>query len=191
MTGFSMANMDYTPVKFMIRVFEANYPNTLASLVVYRAPWIFHGIWGIIKGWLDPVVAAKVHFASNVNDLSEYIERSNIIKEMDGDNDFVYSYREPVEGENAAMADTATRDKLLHARHTLSKAFDTNTTAWIDGKDVAAQRTKLNLALHLNYFQLDPYIRARSMYDRLGMVNTHNQLGWDPATLEARLKAAS
>lgn len=61
MTGFSMANMvctnvtfrflgilltkfkDYTPVKFMIKCFEANYPECLGSVLVHKAPWIFQG----------------------------------------------------------------------------------------------------------------------------------------------------
>ena len=62
MTGFSMANMvsqgldlwkprmltvaqDYTPVKFMIKCFEANYPESLGSVLVHKSPWIFQGIY--------------------------------------------------------------------------------------------------------------------------------------------------
>ncbi len=44
MTGFSMANMDYTPVKFMIKCFEANYPESLGAVLVHKAPWIFQGM---------------------------------------------------------------------------------------------------------------------------------------------------
>ena len=69
MTHFTMANMDYTPVKFMIKIFEANYPESLGTVLVHKSPWLFQGIWKIIKGWLDPVVAAKVHFTSSVEDL--------------------------------------------------------------------------------------------------------------------------
>ena len=43
MTGFSMANMDYTPVKFMIKCFEANYPECLGAVLVHKAPWLFQG----------------------------------------------------------------------------------------------------------------------------------------------------
>lgn len=43
MTGFGMANMDYTPVKFMIQCFEANYPESLGVVLVHKAPWIFQG----------------------------------------------------------------------------------------------------------------------------------------------------
>ena len=43
MTGFSLANMDYTPVKFMIKCFEANYPECLGAVLVHKAPWVFQG----------------------------------------------------------------------------------------------------------------------------------------------------
>jgi hypothetical protein len=43
MTGFSMANMDYTPLKFMIQCFEANYPESLGVVLVHKAPWVFQG----------------------------------------------------------------------------------------------------------------------------------------------------
>ena len=39
-----MANMDYTPVKFMIKCFEANYPESLGAVLVHKAPWIFQGM---------------------------------------------------------------------------------------------------------------------------------------------------
>ncbi len=34
---------DYAPVKFMIKVFEANYPESLGVILVHKAPWIFQG----------------------------------------------------------------------------------------------------------------------------------------------------
>jgi len=37
------ALQDYTPVKFMIKCFEANYPESLGAVLVYKAPWIFQG----------------------------------------------------------------------------------------------------------------------------------------------------
>jgi hypothetical protein len=59
MTGFSLANMvslsitlvtfalitlqDYSPVRFMIKCFEANYPESLGVVLVHKAPWVFQG----------------------------------------------------------------------------------------------------------------------------------------------------
>lgn len=49
MTGFSLANMDYAPVKFMIRCFEANYPESLGVVLVHKAPWVFQGTCNAVE----------------------------------------------------------------------------------------------------------------------------------------------
>ncbi|GJC87348.1 CRAL-triO domain-containing protein C3H8.02 [Colletotrichum liriopes] len=176
MTGFSMANMDYTPVKFMIKCFEANYPESLGAVLVHRAPWVFQGIWKIIKGWLDPVVAAKVHFTNNVKEMSEFIEPSHILKELDGQEDWDYKYVEPIAGENDKMKDTATRDTLVSAREDLIHEYEETTLQWIKeaGTDkepaVKAQREELARKLRDDYWKLDPYIRAKCFLDRTGVI---------------------
>lgn len=32
---------EYQPVKFIIKCFEANYPESLGLLLIHNAPWIF------------------------------------------------------------------------------------------------------------------------------------------------------
>jgi hypothetical protein len=180
MTDFSMANMDYTPVKFMIKCFEANYPESLGSVLVYKAPWIFNQIWKIIKGWLDPVVASKVHFVSNVGELENYIPRSRIMKELGGDEDWEYKYIEPKPDENKAMEDTATRDSLIEERKQLTEKYEKATYQWILGESDGADRSPLAKQLNQNYWNLDPYVRARSLYDRLGMFKAGGAVDYYP-----------
>lgn len=36
---------DYTPVKFIIKCFEANYPESLGAVLIHQAPWIFSGLF--------------------------------------------------------------------------------------------------------------------------------------------------
>lgn len=176
-----MANMDYAPVKFMIKIFEANYPESLGSVLVYKAPWIFQGIWKIVRGWLDPVVAAKVHFAGNLQELEEYISKSSIIKELGGDSDWTYQYAEPKEGENAQMQDTAARDKLLEERKEYTKEYEKETLAWIQGDDSKKEsRDRIAQQLAENYWKLDPYLRARSLYDRTGIIGPMGKLDFYP-----------
>ncbi|KAL7784131.1 hypothetical protein V8C37DRAFT_413490 [Trichoderma ceciliae] len=175
MTGFSMANMDYTPVKFMIKCFEANYPESLGAVLVHNAPWVFQGIWKIIRGWLDPVVAAKVHFTNNKNELREFIEPTHILKELGGDEDWEYKYVEPVAGENDLMKDIEAKENLTGDRGKLVKEYEDATVQWIhksegDSKDVLAKRDDLATQLKVNYWKLDPYLRARSLYDRQGIL---------------------
>lgn len=184
MTGFSMANMDYTPVKFMIKCFEANYPECLGTVLVHKAPWVFQGIWKIIRGWLDPVVASKVHFTNNRAELEEYIEPSHIIKELEGDEDWEYKYIEPIAGENDKMKDTATRERLLESREELVKKFEHATGEWIrnsegdQAKDIKAEREKLAQQLNADYWILDQYIRARTLYDRQGAIQGGRKTDW-------------
>ncbi|KAK4920941.1 phosphatidylinositol transfer protein csr1, partial [Elasticomyces elasticus] len=110
---------DYTPVKFMIKCFEANYPESLGSVLVYKAPWIFQGIWKIIKGWLDPVVAAKVHFASNEKELAEFVPIERVPRELGGQEAWEYRYVEPSPDEDAQMRDVEARRKWQGQRDEL------------------------------------------------------------------------
>ncbi|KAL5598495.1 hypothetical protein BROUX41_003568 [Berkeleyomyces rouxiae] len=182
MTGFSISNMDYTPVKFMIKCFEANYPECLGVVLVYKAPWIFQGFWKIIKGWLDPVVANKIRFVNNVKDLGEYIAEDRIPQELDGVEDWSYKYVEPVAGENNLMKDTATRDKIQAERDQYYTQFEQSTIQWTQGNsDASAQRNSLKAKLRQNYWTLDPYIRARSLYDRTGVLGPGGKVTYYPA----------
>lgn len=176
-----MANMDYTPVKFMIKVFEANYPESLGCVLVHKAPWIFQGIWKIIKGWLDPVVAAKVHFTNGMEDLSEFVPKSQIIKELGGDESWEYKYIEPSADENASMSDTAAKDRLQQERHAEVAEYESRTFDWIHGKGTRAQRDRIAQQLRENYWKLDPIIRARSLYDRTGMIGLGGKLNYYPS----------
>jgi hypothetical protein len=165
-----MSNMDYTPVKFLIKAFEAHYPESLGVCLVHKAPWIFQGIWNIIKGWLDPVVASKIHFTKNISDLEKFIPRSRIMSELEGDEKFEYKYVEPVPGENDIMKDTATRDKILEERAVMVERFEKATKSWIAGEDASSERNAIAEELNGNYWKLDPYIRARTIYDRIGAI---------------------
>lgn len=176
-----MANMDYTPVKFMIKVFEANYPESLGCVLVHKAPWIFQGIWKIIKGWLDPVVAAKVHFTNDVKDLSEYIPKSQIIKDLGGDEDWEYKYLEPSPEENVAMNNTSAKKELEAERQQQIAQYETLVFNWIHGTDTRSDRDTLAQSLRNNYWQLDPIIRARSLYDRTGMLGLDGKINYYPS----------
>lgn len=177
----------------MIKCFEANYPESLGVVLVHKSPWIFQGkasltvriwaeqliacklgIWNIIKGWLDPVVASKVHFTKTIEELEEYIEKSHILKELGGDDPFTYQYIEPISGENKAMTENDTKQRLLDERAAIVKEFESTTVEWIKavgGSDVLQQkRNELSGRLRSGYWRIDPYLRARSIYDRLGMI---------------------
>ncbi|KAJ5575144.1 hypothetical protein N7450_009043 [Penicillium hetheringtonii] len=183
MTGFGLSNMEYQPVKFIIKCFEANYPESLGQLLIHNAPWIFSGIWKLIHGWMDPVVASKVHFTKSVKDLDKYISRDQIPKELAGDENWEYKYVEPKEDENEIMKDKSAGDEILYERLMIGIKMLAATAAWIsattyaqgkqDANNVAELKDRRNKVIEefrQNYWRLDPYIRARALIDRTGVL---------------------
>ncbi|KAG5952139.1 hypothetical protein E4U53_001505 [Claviceps sorghi] len=185
LTGFTLANMDYTPIKFMVMCFEANYPESLGVILIHNSPWVFKACWKIIQSWLDPVIASKVHFTYTRPDLEVYIAPDKLIKELGGDEDWEFSYEEPIPGENAAMADTETRDRLLGEAKDIAARFEAVTREWIsradgpfDDQDARAKRERVAGEMRDNYWKLDEYVRARSLYDRQGIIRGGAEVQW-------------
>lgn len=185
--------MDYTPVKFMIKCFEANYPESLGSVLVYKSPWIFQGIWKIIRGWLDPVVAAKVHFCDDESQLSQYVDRKHIPKEMGGDEQWEYQYVEPRAGEDDRMKDVGKREELVKERKGFWEEYEKLTVGWVKEGAQGAKEERGRLAdkLRENYWRLDPYVRGRSLYDRIGMINEGGRIEFFPQEKKAEAKDTS
>jgi hypothetical protein len=150
------------------------------------------GIWKIIKGWLDPVVAGKVHFTNNIKDLKQYIPVERVPRDLDGDEDWQYRYAEPVPGENDSMKDEEARDRLLAERQKLYRDYESATVEWIrspgreDGSTIKARRNDLANRLREQYWILDPYIRARSYYDRVGVLQPGGKLDYYPTVTPGR-----
>lgn len=130
---------------------------------------------------MDPVVASKVHFTRSVADLDKFIPREKIPQELAGDEDWKYSYLDPEGGENETMKDTETRDALLYERLMTGLRMLAATAAWIsattyaEGKEdtgkieeIKSRRNAIIEEFRLNYWKLDPYVRARSIVDRDG-----------------------
>lgn len=189
----------------MIKCFEANYPECLGTVLIHKAPWIFSGsyaliqssqhiltnpgIWNIIKGWLDPVVAAKINFTKNREELENFISNDRIMKELEGGEDWEYKYPELKSGENKAMEDTAKRDELLGQRQELARELENATMEWISAANandkstvetVKEKRAGIIEELSKQYWVLDPYIRARSLYDRNSVIQPGGKIDFYP-----------
>lgn len=158
------------------------------------------GIWKIIKGLLDPVVANKVNFTNNTADMEAFIEKSRIIKEIGGEEDWEMKYIEPVIGENDLMKDVETKNKIQSERDAIAGEFEKATIAWIEdraSKDLRRKREDLTVTLTENYWKLDPYIRARSYYDRAGLIKPGGNIQFYPTAAkettvpEAKVPAAT
>ncbi|EDO15589.1 hypothetical protein Kpol_483p8 [Vanderwaltozyma polyspora DSM 70294] len=178
MTDFSMSNMDYTPVKFLIKIFEAHYPEYLGNLIIHNAPWLFSPIWNVVKTWLDPVVASKVKFTYNVKDLSKYMSNDQIPQHLNGTNDLKLNEYIPIDGSaDTKLKDKETfkaimdeRDKIIHDLYHLTVDW-IQTTDTLESKSINEKRKECMARLSDNYSTLDPYIRSRCEYDLTGILH--------------------
>lgn len=137
------------------------------------------GLWNIIKGWLDPVVASKINFTRSKADMEKWISVENMQKCYGGTDSWEYKYVEPVPGENRRMTEEPEkRAKIAEERTGLVRDFFLDTVEWAakdpespEAKETYTRRTKLADQLRTNYWVLDPYVRARAYYNRVGVVD--------------------
>ncbi|KAK6505806.1 hypothetical protein TWF481_007697 [Arthrobotrys musiformis] len=188
MTGFGFYNMDYTAVRFIIDCLQAHYPQSLGVCLIHNAPWIFQGIWSVIKAWLDPVVASKMQFTYSAADLSKFIAPEQIPKFLGGKEDWAYEYLEPKSDENSAIKDPSESElsekgNAERVRRDLIDKYKSTTEKWIKGDlEAGAERTRVVEKLKQNYWASDRFVRARTLCDRNGVlascgkVNTSSKL---------------
>jgi len=117
--------------------------------------------------------------------MEEFVPGSQIIKELNGSEDWAYNYVEPVPGENDKMKDTETKEKLLAERNIIVKNYENATLEWIHGgeksvEELRTRRNELASKLRDDYWKIDPYIRARSFYDRTGLINPGGKIQFYP-----------
>ncbi|KAF9282149.1 hypothetical protein BGZ68_006184 [Mortierella alpina] len=173
LTNFGLANMDYSLVQFLVKCFEAYYPESLGAILVHNAPLVFWGVWKVIEPWLDPVVASKIKFTYKNQELLDLIPAEHLPDSFTGAglDKYTYQYLPPVAGENDAMKDEATKAVLTAEWNALSAKYDSKTKEWVglaEGKDaeVTKEREQIAKELHAQYYKMEPYIRARNQFHR-------------------------
>lgn len=176
LNGFGLKNMDFQHVKFLIKLLENYYPESLSLGLIINAPWIFNRFWFIIKQWLDPNVQSKIHFLNNMNDLTKYIDPSNLTKKLNGTKpDFIYI---PPTDNDLIMLNTFRNDKKgkLIAEEQHKKAVEEYlniTFQWVfnnNNNDLLEQRSNATIKLKNSFEQLVPYIHTKTYYHRNGYI---------------------
>lgn len=53
--------------------------------MIHRPPWVFSTVWTLIQPLLDPVVATKIHFTKDLNDILQYVDTSALPGNITGE----------------------------------------------------------------------------------------------------------
>lgn len=181
LSGFSLKNADNAPVKFLMAMFQSHYPESLGIVVVHNAPWIFSTVWNVIKNWLDPVVASKIHFTKGYDELCEFIEPEHIPEYLGGKDTVELVYSKPSkEHITPPKAKDDEFFRLCALRDELYLKFIDVTIKWIESTSPEVSSLYLKEKIYLseelsnNYIALDPYIRNPGVFDRNGFLTLKN-----------------
>ncbi|KAG6006036.1 hypothetical protein E4U54_000245 [Claviceps lovelessii] len=185
LSRFKLANFDLKPLKFLLKCMQDNYPDSVALVIIHDAPFGAKSLFQLIRLWLSKELVSKIKFTYGRRDLERWIAPNQIITELGGDEDWAYEYEEPRPDENAKMNNTAMRDCLMEKRRAMALQFEELTREWVmnaqlgdKAREVSGRRDVLVQELAENYWELDPYVRARSVYDRQGYFRRAGGVEW-------------
>lgn len=138
-------------------------------------------------------MAAKIHFTKTPEDLEQFIPKSQIIASLGGDEKWDYTYTEPAENEDAALADTEALKLLEAERMKQVEVFEELTRKWIkaetgaeESEKLKSERFKASELLEVGYWKFDKYLRGRTVYDRTGVLGPNGELNFYPKSVEAK-----
>ncbi|KAJ2762244.1 phosphatidylinositol transfer protein csr1 [Coemansia sp. BCRC 34490] len=171
LTGFSRDNIDLALVRTLITLLTNYYPETLGILILHVNSWVFSGLWALIAPFIDPAVKAKIVMAKSAADIAPFIARDRLVAEVGGAKPFDYEYVLPTAEENRCMADAAARSAAEAAFVAAVADYEAATRRWLDAADSAEEeRVRARDALRSAAADLDPFVRARTLYHRLGFI---------------------
>ncbi|KAJ2802350.1 phosphatidylinositol transfer protein csr1 [Coemansia guatemalensis] len=176
-TGFSMDNTPFNMVHFLVTLGTKQYAETSSMLILLVDSWLFTNFWNLIRPFLDANLSARIVFAKTIDDVLNFVDKDQLPEELGGQSTFATKFVLPREGENKAMTDLVNRKHAEENWRECISVFKEATRKWhrqvansdskacVDARDNAAH--ELGLAEH----KLSIYTRARSNFERLGLVN--------------------
>ncbi|KAJ2313600.1 phosphatidylinositol transfer protein csr1 [Coemansia sp. RSA 2705] len=167
-SGFKLENVDLSFSKILITTVQELYPYTFSATLLFVNSWLFSGIWKVMRGWMDPVVARRTMIVKDAKALETFIPRDQIPTSMGGQLKFQYQYVYPTTDENAKMFDAEGRQRAEHEFAASVEAFSKQTKGWVGGSQSYnnESRTQAAAAFDSAAVELDPYIRARFVEER-------------------------
>ncbi|KAI8873734.1 CRAL/TRIO domain-containing protein [Ramicandelaber brevisporus] len=207
MSGFSIKNADFNLYHMLLEYILSYYPESMGCIVMYKAPWVFNGVWKVIKPLLPNKIANIARFIDTAEELSEFVDLKYVPKEMGGECDGIIAKvraeKTAVDDDDASDLDAhmsgpdtdGKRAKSYERRYQACLALERSTAELDDAltKMYAGTDEKLDAMLNdlkkkreeiiKEYIdstkEIDYYIRARTVYHRAGILDNHgNPAQW-------------
>lgn len=183
LNNFGLKNMDWSAILYIVKCLEAYFPESLHTLIIYKAPWVFSGIWKILSPMLDPVVRSKVVFMSKPSECEHLLPADRLVEELGGDVEFDWEKRwiDPKEGENSFQDDKDEKKKRFDTFMKHAGEYEEVTKKWADGssdKEVLEKRRLLVKKLRVAQYESDVYARGRTQLHRDATLDGQGKVTW-------------
>lgn len=133
---------------------------------------------------LDPVIRAKVKFTNSRKELEEFVAPDQLMKNKayEGDDDTPYQYVHSQPNENRQLLeDSEAKQRALARRKEMELTFERLTEIWQGQKHLSSsaaviqERHEVGLKLGEVWWAAEPYTRARTVYHRIGAIQSPGQ----------------
>ncbi|KAJ2579249.1 phosphatidylinositol transfer protein csr1 [Coemansia sp. RSA 1836] len=169
-SGFKLDNIDSAFIKTLITTINESYPQSFSTTVLFVNSWLFSGVWKLVSSWLDPIIAKRTFIAKDIEQLSTFVDRSQVMVDMGGELKFSYSFGRPTKEDNAPMFDVDGRQQAEDGLKEAVAAFAQETSAWVAGSGASSYCAESRIQAAASFsnaaLKLDPYVRARFTTER-------------------------
>lgn len=132
------------------------------------------------------MISSKIHFTSNNKGLTPFISKDNLQTCYGGHDNWEYKYVDPTPSE--VLQSEEKKASIQAERNDLIQEFNRLTAEWASlepgcvGAEVkAGERSELAKQLQQHYWKLDPYVRARTYYHRVGVIDSTGEVDFKAA----------
>lgn len=174
-TDLRIENLDMRALRIIVYLLNVMYPCIANQILFHNCPKFFKKFWKVLLALMDPTIAARIRFTRNMSDLLQCINIDQIPSYMGGYSRHEYKWIPPRKEDDAPMRDVNRRRELLREREGLLMILESLTSQWMKAVDseridaLSAQRKLILAECSRNYWQLDPHIQSRTVFDRNGI----------------------
>lgn len=180
-----MNNIDFRPLKIITHIMRDFYPQGLGDVIFHQPNILFVPLLMMIRRVVNEDFHSHIHFTRDLSELQKFIPYDSIPQELGGGDDTDYRFElpdldDPANGggsEAVRLRRDYEKSLLQERRVEIADLFEETTKEWIDAsrrgretQGLKVLREKYQTELKAIYWNLDPYIRSRSLYDRLGWI---------------------
>jgi hypothetical protein len=178
-----LASLDIPSIQGDIQVLQNYYPECLGRCFIVDAPWIFHGIFRIIKSFLDPVVAAKIELIKS-SEIIKFVHPSMVPKRYAGgcdETEFQYSI-DPKNGETRINPDLDTSALMRSIERTRRELVRlTLNQRPVEAFDAEGKRASIRTDLKELTASWETWILPENHYYRSRILSKDGKINWNVA----------